>query len=104
MKVTFRTIVCKRAQWLAKSTGKSYHICLAKSWVLYRLVRDMHRNIVQFAYEKSDGTFRRAQGTLRNVEHRVKGNGRENYRTIRYYDVEANAFRSFKIENFITVY
>ena len=28
----------------------------------------------------------------------------ENYKTVRYFDIEANGFRSFKVENFITAY
>lgn len=104
MEATFRTVVFKRAQTLAQSTGKNYNVCLAKSWVLYRLVRDMRKGVVCFAYEKANGTLRRAKGTLHQVDHLVKGTGKADYKTIRYYDVEAKAFRSFKIENFITVY
>ena len=33
-----------------------------------------------------------------------KGTGPENYKTVRYFDVEANGFRSFKVENLITTY
>ncbi|WP_317207743.1 SH3 beta-barrel fold-containing protein [Parabacteroides distasonis] len=34
----------------------------------------------------------------------IKGTGSENYKTVRYFDVEANGFRSFKVENLITTY
>ena len=64
----------------------------------------MHRGIVTFAYEKADGSLRRAKGTLKDVQSLIKGTGSENYKTVRYFDVDANGFRSFKVENFITVY
>jgi len=64
----------------------------------------MHRGIVTFAYEKADGSLRRATGTLKDVQSLIKGTGSENYKTVRYFDVDANGFRSFKVENFITAY
>lgn len=57
-----------------------------------------------FAYEKADGSLRKAKGTLKDVQSLIKGTGSENYKTVRYFDVDANGFRSFKVENFITVY
>lgn len=64
----------------------------------------MRREIVTFAYEKADGSLRKAKGTLKDVSNLIKGTGSENYKTVRYFDVEANGFRSFKVENLITVY
>ena len=64
----------------------------------------MHRGIVTFASEKADGSLRRAKGTLKDVQSLIKGTGSENYKTVRYFDVDANGFRSFKVENFITAY
>ena len=60
--------------------------------------------IVTFAYEKADGSLRKAKGTLQDVQNLIKGTGPENYKTVRYFDVEANGFRSFKVENLITTY
>ncbi len=65
----------------------------------------MRVGIVKFAYEKADGTLRKAIGTLKKVTTLVKGTGRpDNGRTVRYYDVEADGWRSFKVENFVTAY
>ena len=64
----------------------------------------MRREIVTFAYEKADGSLRKAKGTLQDVQNLIKGTGPENYKTVRYFDVEANGFRSFKVENLITTY
>ncbi|MCD8044409.1 MAG: SH3 beta-barrel fold-containing protein [Tannerellaceae bacterium] len=104
MKPTFRSKVYRVAYELYHTTGKSWPICLTRAWAMYRLTRQMHRGVVNFAYERADGTLRKAKGTLMNVEDKIKGTGKTCYKTIRYYDVEAGAFRSFKVANFITVY
>lgn len=58
-----------------------------------------------FCIEKIDGTLRRAKGTLQNTAYAIKGTGRpDDGKTIRYYDVEAGGFRSFRAENLITIY
>ena len=80
----FRHKVFCMAYELMKATGKAFAVCLSRAWALYRLTKQMHKGIVSFAYEKSDGS--------------------ENYKTVRYFDIEANGFRSFKVENFITIY
>ena len=89
---------------LMRATGKSFAVCLSKAWALYRLTKQMHKGIVSFAYEKSDGSLRKAKGTLKDIQNLIKGTGSENYKTVRYFDIEANGFRSFKVENFITIY
>lgn len=86
------------------TTSKAFAVCLSRAWALYRLTKQMHRGIVTFAYEKADGSLRRAKGTLKDVQSLIKGTGSENYKTVRYFDVDANGFRSFKVENFITAY
>lgn len=94
-----------RRAWIARTTGKTFNICLVKAWSLYRLTQRMRAGVVRFAYEKADGTLRKAAGTLHEVAATIKGTGRPNDAlTIRYYDVEADGWRSFKVENFVTVY
>ena len=91
----FRTKVFKQAHELMRATGKAFAVCLPKAWALYRLTKRMRREIVTFAYEKADGSLRKAKGTLKDVSNLIK---------VRYFDVEANGFRSFKVENLITIY
>lgn len=100
----FRSKVFKQAHALMKATGKAFSVCLSRAWALYRLTKRMHREVVTFTYEKVDGSLRKAKGTLKDVQSLIKGTGTPNYNTIRYFDVEANGFRSFKVENLITVY
>jgi hypothetical protein len=92
------------AHELMKATGKAFAVCLSRAWALYRLTRQMHKGVVTFAYEKADGSLRKAKGTLKDVQNLIKGTGLENYKTVKYFDIEANGFRSFKVENFITAY
>ena len=93
----------RRALALFRTTGKIFSVCLSKAWGLYRLTCQMRAGIVWFAYEKADGTLRRACGTLRDIAATIKGTGRpDDGRTV--YDIEAAGWRSFKVENLITVY
>lgn len=100
----FRSKVFKQAYEMMKATGKAFAVCLAKAWAIYRLYKRMKSETVSFAYEKVDGSLRKAKGTLQDVSSLIKGTGSENYKTVRYFDVDANGFRSFKVENLITVY
>ncbi|WP_071133881.1 SH3 beta-barrel fold-containing protein [Millionella massiliensis] len=95
--------IMRRAWVFYRTTGKAFAVCLARAWVLYRLIKRMRTGVVAFAYEKADGTLRHAKGTLQDVASLVKGTGRDTPTTIKYYDVEAAGFRSFRIENLITI-
>lgn len=101
---TFRTKLFRQAWTIYRETGKSFAVCLAKAWALYRLKRSMLKGVVKFAYEKLDGSLRIAYGTLQNQDNKVKGTKPASIKTFNYYDVEAEAFRCFRIENLITVY
>ncbi|KAA2218534.1 SH3 beta-barrel fold-containing protein [Maribacter flavus] len=99
----FRSQVFKRAHEIARSTGKSFAICLVKAWECYRLKKAMLSNKVRFAYEKADGSLRYAWGTLKG-ELGIKGTGKGNLSTVAYFDIEANGFRSFRAGNLIRIY
>lgn len=101
---SFRTKVFRQAYELVKATGKSFSVCLAKAWALYRLKKAMAVGIVKFAFEKIDGTLRVAYGTLKDIDNLIKGNRPSSLKTFNYYDVEAEDFRCFRIENLITIY
>lgn len=94
-----------RAWALYRETKKSFAVCLSKAWALYRMIKKMREGVVEFAFEKADGTLRRARGTLKNVQIFIKGTGKGTpAKTVRYYDLDRQAFRSFKVENFISLY
>lgn len=64
----------------------------------------MNKGIVSFTYKKTDRTLRKAQGTLKDVEVSIKRTGKESFKALSYFDVEAAAFRSFRIENLIAIH
>ena len=95
----------KTAWRLFRLTGKAFAVCLSRAWALYRLTKRMRAGVVRFAYEKADGSLRKACGTLHDVASTVKGTGRpDDGQTVKYYDIEAHGWRSFKVENLIAVY
>lgn len=101
---TFRSQVFLRAYEIMTNTGKSFAVSLSKAWQLYRLSKEMKsKDEVCFTYEKKDGTLRKAIGTLKNVMQFVKGDGKQSPKVFNYWDLEAAAFRSFRVENFISV-
>lgn len=72
---------------------------------LYEILVDkLHRGVVSFVYRKKDGSKRYACGTLHGIGHTIKGNGGRSCKwTLNYYDVDCQAWRSFLIENLISV-
>ena len=104
MKKNFRSKVFSWAYEIARATGKQFAICLAKAWALYRLKKAMKKGVVSFAYEKTDGTLRKAKGTLNALLGTANKAGKPKTGSFPYYDTEACAFRSFRIENLVTTY
>lgn len=102
--LSFRTKVFKRAHEIRRSTSKSFAVCLSKAWQVFRLGKSMLKGKVTFAYEKKDGSFRKAFGTLKDVGQFIKGSGSTTNKVFHYWDLEAVAFRCFKVENLITVF
>lgn len=107
MKRNDLSTIMRRAWAIARSTGKSFSVALSRAWQLHRLTRRMRGGLVRFVYEKRDGTLRRAVGTLHDVTSTIKstmsGTRPEDGRTVRYYDIEASGWRSFRVENFIGI-
>ena len=101
----FRTRVFNQAHEIKKATGKTFAVSLSKAWALYRLSKKMRTTEkVVFAYEKKDGTLRRAYGTLKNVGQFIKGTGTSSCKVFQYWDLQANGFRSFNVQSLITIY
>lgn len=105
MKRTDLSTIMRRAWALFRVTGNAFAVCLSKAWKLYRMTCRMRYGIVRFTYKKVDGTLRNAVGTLRDIASTVKGPGLPgDGRTVKYYDVEASGWRSFKVGNIVTIY
>jgi hypothetical protein len=97
---TFRSKVFKMAYSLMKSTGKGFAVCLAKAWNVYRLAKKMLAGAVKFSYEKADGSVRNALGSINTIT----ATERDEKGLFTYFDIEAQGFRCFKIENLIAVH
>lgn len=104
MTTTFRTKAFKRAYEIEAQTGLKFPACLKKAWEIHRLLKQMQAGNVTFSYEKTDGSLRKAKGTLKDLQSQTKDTGAENYKTVCYYDMDANGFRSFRVENFRLMY
>ena len=103
MELNFRVQVFKRAYEIMKATGKQFAVCLSKAWAIYRFAKKLKNNEkVSFSYENKDGSLRRAYGTLKNLKQTSNSTNKNNYKVFTYWDLEASAFRCFKIENLIT--
>ncbi len=78
---------------------------MIKAWQLYRLAKAMRDGAVTFYYIKSDGTIRKAVGTLKNIPAGATLGGKRqtkpSYKTMSYFDMEKHSFRCFRIENLI---
>lgn len=97
--------IMRHAWAIYKATKQAFAVCLCKAWGLWRMAKRMRTEVVKFAYLKANGTIRKAIGTLKDTAELVKGTGRtDTGKAFKYYDVEAEGFRSFKVENLIAIY
>lgn len=101
---SFRSKVFARAYEIRKATSEGFAVCLSKAWNLYRLAKRMAHETVSFTYKKMDGSLRKAVGTLNNLGHAIKGTGKSSPKAFRYWDIQANAFRSFNANNLISIF
>lgn len=106
-KSSFRTRVMSYAHHIFVTTASDWATALKKAWQLYRLAKMMRSGVVKFFYEKVDGSARVAYGTLCNlpagVTSRRSATKAPNFGTMCYWDTKKNAFRSFRVENFIAI-
>lgn len=86
-----------------KHQFNSFADALKKAWVIIKLRARMKNQIVSFKFKKVDGSIREANGTLMDsMLPEIKGTSNKvNYSVMAYFDVDANGFRSFKVENLI---
>lgn len=69
--------------------------------------KKLHEGVVEFKYNKVNGEERTARGTLHETAitedggSMPKGSMNVSEESIRYYDLNSNGWRSFRVENFI---
>ena len=96
--------IMKTSWMLVKTYGFTMSNALKQAWAVAKLRKAMKNGIVKFLFTKLDGTTRTAWGTL--AEDRigeVQGNRKPNDTVQTYWDCEKEAYRCFKIANFIRI-
>ena len=95
--------IMRKAWFFIRKYGFSLSQALRQSWALYHLKAAMQKRVVKFYFQKVDGSLREAWGHL--IESKLPqtdGSGRKPSDTVfTYYDVEREAWRCFKVANFI---
>ncbi len=73
---------------------------------LNEILRDrLLKGIVHFSFQKKDGSLREAYGTLQQDKITIPaGDSKPNEAIGTYFDLEANAWRSYTIANLVAVY
>lgn len=97
----------QNAWMLVKNYGLTMQDAMVKAWGVFKLKGQMLRGIVKFFYTKVDGSNRMAWGTLKAdllpqqpEENRQR---KVNDTLFTYWDTDKQAFRSFKIVNFLNI-
>ena len=94
--------VMRQAWMLVKTYGFSMSEAMKQSWAVAKLRKAMRNGVVKFLFTKQDGSVRTAWGTLKEgVIGAVKGTGVTSPTCQTYWDCERNAYRCFKVANFI---
>ena len=94
--------VMRQAWMLVRTYGFTMSEAMKQSWAIAKLRKAMKKGIVKFLFTKQDGTIRTAWGTLKEgVIGAVKGTGSTSPTCQTYWDCEKNAYRCFKVANFI---
>ena len=87
-------------------TFATFSQCLKMAWRRVKISMRLKTGVVYFQFKKVDGTIRNCIGTLHpdNFQYTAK-TGKTTVKpstTVKYWDVEKRAFRSFRLINFIS--
>jgi len=101
----FLSELMSQAWRIRRATGKAFAECLKKAWLNCKLAIQMCLRIVEFYFQKVDGTIRQAFGTLQpKYLPESTGSGRKKNDTcFLYFDTEKKEYRQFKIWNIIRI-
>lgn len=80
--------------------------CQAQAWKVIRLRSALRAGATRFTFQKTDGEVREAYGTLNSTlfQYEHKGTERnESPTAIKYFDLDKNAWRSFRAERILSV-
>lgn len=90
---------------LKKAEVSSLSEALRKAWKAIKIYAKMQMGKVEFRFQKLDGTIREAVGTLCDIDYTPSPNAKPRKTpdddVMRYFDVEKNQFRSFRIVSLV---
>lgn len=88
-----------------KSATMSWSECLKQAWAVLKLKLAMKKRVVEFYFQKVDGSIRQAFGTLQEslIDYTPNGKGYACKDCVKYWDIEKKAWRQLKFFNFIKV-
>lgn len=84
----------------------SWGQCQTQAWQVARLRSALFAGATRFTFQKQDGDVREAYGTLNPdlFQYEYKGSERaESPTAIKYFDLDKNAWRSFRAERILKV-
>ena len=103
MKKTDLRTIMQMAWQFVKRNGFELSEALKQAWQVFKLKKQMLKGIVQFYYQKVDGSIREAYGTLKS--ELMPAIDTSNDRRLKnptvqvYFDTERQEFRCFKVAN-----
>ena len=74
---------------------------LKAAWKAMKIKAQLAAGVVRFAYRKTDGTIRKAIGTMKAYASNVTSSRKSCGYTVVYYDIERKALRSFRAVSLI---
>jgi stalled ribosome rescue protein Dom34 len=80
--------------------------CQVQAWKVARLRASLRTGVASFTFQNNEGEVRAAKGTLNTdlFQYDYKGTKRgESVTVVKYFDLEKNAWRSFRADRFLTV-
>lgn len=86
--------------WSVADKFDTFADALKYAWKVIKLGWAMLIGKVNFSYKKVDGSIRKAVGTL-DVDYKRVSDKPSNFGLFTYFDVEADGWRSAKVENLI---
>lgn len=87
--------------WAVRNQFSTFSEALTHAWKTIKLQWALCLGVALFKYKKIDGSIREARGTTETVPP-TKGTHRSpNYGLLTYYDLNAEGWRSAKIENLL---
>ena len=105
MSKTMKAIMSK-AWFIVRTYHMTISEALKKAWALAKVKVAMGKRVVCFRYEKVSGEIRQAWGTLASEFLPARESAEVGYThptCQKYWDVEKNAWRQFKIVNLISM-